>query len=105
MPKELIDDELWSLIEPLLPARAPRNRQYAGRKPTPDRAVLTGIVFVLSAGIAWNLLPQEMGCGWGWSKLSANFYHKRQSYKDLPNYSERSLSAAFLDTGTVLTLR
>lgn len=74
MPKELIDDELWSLIEPLLPVRAPRNRQYAGRKPTPDRAVLTGIVFVLRSGIAWNLLPQEMGCGSGtacWRRLVA----------------------------------
>lgn len=73
MPKELIDDELWSLIEPLLPAQAPRNRRYAGRKPTPDRAVLTGIVFVLRSGIAWNLLPQEMGCGSGtacWRRLA-----------------------------------
>ncbi len=52
MPKELIDDELWSLIEPFLPARAPRNRQYAGRKPTLNRAVLTGIVFVLRPDIA-----------------------------------------------------
>lgn len=74
MPKELIDDELWSFIEPLLPARAPRNRQFAGRKPTPDRAVLTAIVFVLRSGIAWNLLPQEMGCGSGtacWRRLVA----------------------------------
>lgn len=74
MPQELIDDELWSLIEPLLPKRAPRNRRYAGRKPTPDRAVLTGIVFVLRSGIAWNLLPQEMGCGSGtacWRRLVA----------------------------------
>ena len=63
MPKELIDDQLWSLIEPLLPEQVPRNRQYAGRKPLPDRAVLTGIVFVLRSGIAWNLMPQEMGCG------------------------------------------
>jgi transposase len=65
MTKELIDEELWSLIEPLLPARAPRNRRYDGRKPTPDRAVLTGIVFVLRSGVAWNLLPQEMSCGSG----------------------------------------
>ena len=65
MPHELIDDELWSLIEPLLPVRAPRNRQYAGRKPTPDRAALRGIVFKLHSGIAWNLLPPEMGCGSG----------------------------------------
>jgi transposase len=35
-----MDDELWSFIEPLLPARAPRNRRHAGRKPTPDHAVL-----------------------------------------------------------------
>jgi len=74
MPKELIDDQLWSLIEPLLPEQAPRNRQYAGRKPTPDRAVLTGIAFVLRSGIAWNLMPQEMGCGSGtacWRWLAA----------------------------------
>ena len=74
MAKEFIDDELWSLIEPLLPAREPRNRRYAGRKPTPDRAILAGIVFVLRSGIAWNLLPQEMGCGSGtacWRRLVA----------------------------------
>ena len=74
MPKELVDDELWSLIEPLLPARAPCNRQYARHKPTPDRAVLSGIVFVLRSGIAWNLLPQERGCGSGmarWQRLVA----------------------------------
>ena len=65
MAKDLIDNELWRLIEPLLPARALRNRQYAGRKLMLDRAVLTGIVFVLRSGIAWNLLPQEMGCGSG----------------------------------------
>jgi len=44
MPKELVDDELCSLIEPLLPMRTPRNRECTGRKPIPDRAVLTGIV-------------------------------------------------------------
>lgn len=60
MPKELIDDELWSLIEPLLPERAPHNLPYPRRKPTADRAVITGIVFMLRSGIAWNLLPQEM---------------------------------------------
>ena len=29
--------------------------------PIPDRAVLTGILFVLRSGIPWNLLPREMG--------------------------------------------
>jgi len=74
MSEDLIDDELWSVIEPLLPVRESRNRRYAGRKPTPDRAALTGILFVLSSGIGWNQLPQEMGCGSGiacWRRLVA----------------------------------
>jgi len=54
--------------------RPPRNRRYAGRKPIPDRAVLTGILFVLRSGIPWNMLPREMGCGSGtvcWRRLVA----------------------------------
>jgi transposase len=38
----------------------------------PDRAVLTGIIFVLKSGIPWELLPQELGCGSGmtcWRRL------------------------------------
>jgi transposase len=72
MPKTLIDDELWERVEPLLPRRKPRNRRYAGRAPIPDRAVLTGILFVLRSGIPWNMLPREMGCGSGttcWRRL------------------------------------
>src|SRR5260370_1945651 len=65
MRDDLIDDEFWSLIEPLLSTCASQDRRHVGRKPTPDRAVLTGIVFVLRSGIPWNLLPQEMGYGSG----------------------------------------
>ena len=63
---DLTDFE-WAVIEPLLPKRRRRNRQYAGRKPIPDRAVLTGILFVLKTGIGWEHLPQELGCGSGMS--------------------------------------
>ena len=72
MPQALIDDDLWARIEPLLPKRRCRNRQYAGRAPMPDRAVLTGILFVLRIGLSWNMLPREMGCGSGttcWRRL------------------------------------
>ena len=72
MTKVLIDDDLWIRIEPLLPKRRRRNRRHAGLKPIPDRAVLTGILFVLRSGIPWNLLPREMGCGSGttcWRRL------------------------------------
>ena len=72
MARALIDDALWTRIEPLLPKRPSRNRQCAGRTPIPDRAVLTGILFVLRSGIPWNMLPPQMGCGSGttcWRRL------------------------------------
>jgi transposase len=50
MTNGLVDDDLWARIEPLLPKRRRRDRQYAGRKPIPDRAALTGILFVLRSG-------------------------------------------------------
>jgi len=56
MPKTLIEDELWELIEPLLPAAKPRRKKYPGRMRVPDRAALTGILFVLRSGIPWNML-------------------------------------------------
>jgi transposase len=66
MSKPLIDDELWTIIEPLLPRPKPRRKRNPGRLPTvADRAALTGIVFVLRSGIPWKMLPREMGCGSG----------------------------------------
>jgi transposase len=44
------------------------------RPPAGARAALTGIVFVLTTGIAWNALPLELGCGSGvtcWRRLRA----------------------------------
>jgi len=71
MAKPILDDELWQIIEPLIPSKKQRFR-YPGRKPLPNRVVLTGILFVLKTGIAWEDLPQEMGCGSGmtcWRRL------------------------------------
>ena len=67
MAKPILDDELWALIEPLLPPPKPRRSRYSGRKPLDDRAVLTGILFILQTGLRWDLLPREMGCGSGMS--------------------------------------
>ena len=33
----------------------------------PNRAALTGILFVLKTGLPWEYLPAEMGCGSGMS--------------------------------------
>jgi len=67
MGRELVSDELWELIEPILPPPKKRRRRYPGRKPLDRRQVLTGILFVLRSGIPWEMLPQEMGCGSGMS--------------------------------------
>jgi transposase len=70
MSKELVTDELWEAIEPLLPPEPPKPR--GGRPRVPDRAALAGIIFVLKSGIPWEMLPQEMGCGSGstcWRRL------------------------------------
>jgi transposase len=70
MSKELVSDELWEIIEPLLPEEPPKPK--GGRPPINDRAALTGIVFDLKSGIPWEMLPQEMGCGSGstcWRRL------------------------------------
>lgn len=64
MAKKLLPEELWKLIEPLLPPERPI--PY-GRRPIPNRNALTGILFVLRTGIPWEFLPQEMGCGCGMS--------------------------------------
>lgn len=69
MARPIIDDELWKIIEPILPSERPK--PY-GRKPVPHRKALTGILFVLRTGIQWEDLPQEMGCGCGmtcWRRL------------------------------------
>jgi transposase len=60
---DLVPDSLWERIAPLLPARPERRYRFPGRKPVDDRAVLTGIVFVLRTGIGWNQLPVSVaGC-------------------------------------------
>jgi transposase len=60
----IVSDELWELIEPLLPKKERRFR-YPGRKRLPDREALQGILFVLHTGIAWRHLPLERGFGSG----------------------------------------
>jgi len=67
----IVPDELWELIEPLLPKHERRLR-YPGRKRLPDRPALCGILFVLHTSIAWRHLPPELGFGSGitcWRRL------------------------------------
>lgn len=59
MAKPIVSDELWEIVELLIP-KVERRRRYPGRKRIPDRKVLTGILFVLRTGIPWeDLLPGD----------------------------------------------
>ena len=66
----LVPDRLWKEIQPLLPPEPPKPK--GGRPRVPDRACLTGIVYVLRTGMPWRFVPVELGCGSGvtcWRRL------------------------------------
>jgi len=60
MARLLVTDELWAVVEPLLPKWTPSPQGGQPRKG--DRLCLTGILFVLKTGIPWEDFPQEVGC-------------------------------------------
>jgi transposase len=66
----MVSDELWRIVEPLVSTEPFKAR--GGRPLIPDRAVLSGIVFVLKSDIPWWMLPKEVGFGSGvtcWRQL------------------------------------
>src|SRR5713101_3965240 len=114
MSDRLIDDALWSRIEPLLP-KPPRRRWKAmGRPRIPDRAALTGILFVLRSGIPWKMLPKEMGCGSGstcwrrlvrWQRASVWKRLHRVLLTELRRRGQLDLARAVVDSASLRALR
>jgi transposase len=111
MAKPIVTDELWSLVEPLIPRHKASRR--GGQPPKSDRLCFTGIVFVLKTGIAWEDFPQEMGCcGMTlWNRLNA--WRKAGVWKTLHKVLLTKLNAAELldwsrataDSGSVRAVR
>ena len=108
MAKPLISDELWAAIEPLLPPEPPKPK--GGRPRLSNRAVLSGILFVLKTGIPWEMLPPEMGCGSGmtcWRRLrdwqQAGLWDKlhRTFLEQLSLADQIDWSRASIDSGSV----
>jgi transposase len=56
-----IPDDLWALIEPILPPDKPLGAN--GRPRVPNRVVLTGILYVLRTGCQWKMVPGEYSSG------------------------------------------
>jgi transposase len=60
---DLVPDQLWAIVEPLLPV--PPRPPYGGRhRAIPDRNCFAAIVYMARTSTPWRLLPaQELGCG------------------------------------------
>lgn len=52
--QKLVSDELWELLEPLIPPPPPTKNGRTGRLRIDDRAALEGVVFVTEISIAWK---------------------------------------------------
>jgi transposase len=112
--RTILDDALWAKIQPVLPPPKRRRRRHPGRRPLDDRAVLTGILFVLRSGIPWKMLPKEMGCGSGstcWRRLAA--WQRRGVWTrlhavllaELRRRGELDFSRAIADSASLRALR
>ncbi|MFE2332157.1 IS5 family transposase [Streptomyces coelicoflavus] len=63
MNSDLVPDDLWERIAPLIPPRPARRHRFPGRKPVDNRTALAGIVYVLRKGVSWADVPAErIGC-------------------------------------------
>ncbi len=60
---KLVPDELWAIVEPLLPP--PPRPWWGGRvRSIPDRNCFAAIVYMARTSTPWRLLPtRELGCG------------------------------------------
>jgi transposase len=114
MSQRLIDDALWSRIEPLLPQPPRRRWKTMGRPRVPDRAALTGILFGLRSGLPWQMLPTEMGCGSGstcWRRLArwqrAGVWRRLHAVllAELRQRGQLDLTRALVDSASVRALR
>ncbi|MFI1259117.1 IS5 family transposase [Streptomyces netropsis] len=63
MSADLVPDDLWERVAPLLPERLPGRYRYPGWLPVDDRAALRAIVYVLCKGVSWRDVPiAQAGC-------------------------------------------
>lgn len=113
MARRKISNELWAVLEPLIPVFTPSPR--GGRRRTvDDRAALNGIMYVLQTGIPWEFLPKELGFGSGmtcWRRLrdwqAAGVWEElhRAMLRRLRKHDQIDLERASLDAASVSSPR
>ncbi len=71
MARRKISNELWAVLQPLIP-EFEHSVKGGRRRSVGDRAALNGILYVLQSGVPWEDLPQDIGYGSGmtcWRRL------------------------------------
>ncbi|PYE50991.1 IS5 family transposase [Deinococcus yavapaiensis] len=63
MLDQLVPDDLWRVVNPIIPRRVQQNRP--GRKRIYPRRTLAGILDILRWGLPWRSLPLALGFGSG----------------------------------------
>jgi len=106
---ELVSDELWEQVEPLLPPEPPPS-PLGGRPRVSNRQAFTGMVFVLKTGVPWQALPAEMDCGSGstcwrrfseWTQLAIWSKLHRLLVSQLGKAGAINLNRALVDSASV----
>jgi transposase len=112
MAKKRVSETVWRAIEPLLPEYVPSPE--GGRPPVPDRACLEGIIFVLKAGMPWQMLPTRLGYGSGstcwrrfhaWTQLGIWPELHRRLLRVLGRRGRINLERAVIDSASVRALK
>jgi transposase len=67
MAREILTDEQWDRIRPLLPPQRPKT----GRPAKDHRTVVEAILWIDRTGAPWRDLPQEFG---PWQSIATRFY-------------------------------
>jgi transposase len=65
--RDVLTDEAWERLTPLLPPQKPRT----GRPAKPHRPVVEGILWTLRTGAPWRDLPERFG---PWHTVASRFY-------------------------------
>jgi transposase len=108
MAVELLPDELWHEVEPLLPSHPAQPK--GGRPPVDDRLCLRGLIFILRSGMAYQLLPSEVfgvsgSTCWrrlrDWTQAGVWPHLHRRLLNDLGQCQQIDLDAAVVDSQSV----
>jgi len=107
----LLTDELWEAVEPLLPKHPPSPK--GGRPRSDDRECLEGILYVLRGGIPWALLPKDRSVSastcWRrfheWSIAGVWDNVHRKLLRDLGERGDLDTDRAIIDSASVRAVK